>query len=121
MATFDRIADLVALDARLKKIRAEVAAAVTAHGSHLMDLFGIGPAGAARILSDVGDVLGSTTPTSCSASSYATHSPPKARAREDTAGRLKDPARPTHTRSSTLRISHFPDPRKRRYAAFRPP
>jgi transposase len=34
----------------------ELAVAVRTRGSHLMDLRGIGPAGAARILSDVGDV-----------------------------------------------------------------
>ena len=32
-----------------------------------------------------------------------------------TAGRLFNPARSTFPRSSTLRISHFPDPRNRRY------
>jgi len=32
------------------------------------------------------------------------------RAREGTAGRLKNPARSTCPRTSTLRISHFPDP-----------
>ena len=52
----EEIADLVAVDAKLKKIKAELEAAVLARGSHLMDLFGIGPAGAARILADVGDV-----------------------------------------------------------------
>jgi hypothetical protein len=31
-------------------------------------------------------------------------------------GRLKNPARSTCPRTSTLRISHFPDPRRRRYA-----
>ena len=35
-----------------------------------------------------------------------------ARAREGTAGRLKNPARSTCPRTSTLRISHFPDPRQ---------
>jgi len=30
-------------------------------------------------------------------------------------GRLKNPARSTCPRTSTLRISHFPDPRNRRY------
>ena len=39
-----------------------------------------------------------------------------ARAREGTAGRLKNPARSTCPRTSTLRISHFPDPQNRRYA-----
>ena len=37
------------------------------------------------------------------------------RVREGTAGRLSNPARPTSTRTSTLRISHFPDPHNRRY------
>ena len=41
---------------------------------------------------------------------------PKVRIREGTAGRHSYPARPTLTRSSTLRISHFPDPQPRRYA-----
>ncbi len=52
----EEIADLVAVDAKLKKIKAELTAAVTARGSHLMDIYGIGPAGAARVLADVGDV-----------------------------------------------------------------
>lgn len=39
----------------------------------------------------------------------------RTRAREGTAGRLKNPARLTFPRTSTLRISHFPDPRNRRY------
>ena len=39
------------------------------------------------------------------------------RIREGTAGRLKNPARSTCPRTSTLRISHFPDPRSRRYNA----
>ena len=37
------------------------------------------------------------------------------RAREDTPGRLFNPARPTYPRTSALRISHFPDPHPRRY------
>ncbi|MAQ14284.1 MAG: IS110 family transposase [Sandaracinus sp.] len=52
----EEIADLVALDAKLKKIKAELKAAVTARGSTLMDIYGVGPAGAARALADVGDV-----------------------------------------------------------------
>jgi transposase len=52
----DQLADLVRLDARLKAMKAELRQAVLACGSHLMDLPGIGPAGAARILADVGDV-----------------------------------------------------------------
>ena len=52
----DEIADLVSLDARLKKIKAELKAAVTARGSTLIGIYGVGPAGAARTLADVGDV-----------------------------------------------------------------
>ena len=52
----EEVADLVATDAKLKALTKELATAVRARGSHLMDLRGIGPAGAARILADVGDV-----------------------------------------------------------------
>ena len=50
------IEDLVRIDRRLKTMKAEQAAAVRERRSTLMDLYGIGPAGAARILADVGDV-----------------------------------------------------------------
>ena len=43
-----------------------------------------------------------------------------ARVREGTAGRLTNPARPTCPRTSTLRISHFPDPQNRRYNRLGP-
>jgi transposase len=52
----DQLADLVRLDARLKELKADLKQAIEASGSHVMDLPGIGPAGAARILADVGDV-----------------------------------------------------------------
>ncbi len=52
----EEITDLVAVDAKLKAIKKELKAAVVARGSHLMDLFGVGPAVAARVLADVGDV-----------------------------------------------------------------
>ncbi|MEV0794893.1 IS110 family transposase [Kribbella sp. NPDC050459] len=55
MAT-EEIEDLIAVDTKLKAIKNELRSAVVVRGSHLMDLHGIGPAGAARILSDVGDV-----------------------------------------------------------------
>jgi len=50
------IADLARYDIKLKVMKAELKAAVLARGSRLMDIHGIGPAGAARILADVGDV-----------------------------------------------------------------
>ncbi len=52
----EELADLVAVDEEVKKIKAELKAAVRERGSTLMDVHGIGPAGAARILADVGDV-----------------------------------------------------------------
>jgi transposase len=52
----EELEDLHRLDAKLKTMKAELKAAVLATGSHLMDIHGIGPAGAARILADVGDI-----------------------------------------------------------------
>ena len=52
----EEISDLVAVDKKLKQIKAELRAAVITRGSGLMDIHGIGPAGAARILADVGDI-----------------------------------------------------------------
>ncbi|MGO4360953.1 IS110 family transposase [Terrabacter sp. RAF57] len=52
----EELADLVVVDAKLKTIKAELRAAVLARGSSLMEITGIGPAGAARILADVGDI-----------------------------------------------------------------
>jgi transposase len=40
----EAVADLVATDTKLKTMTKELAAAVQARGSHLMDLHGIGPA-----------------------------------------------------------------------------
>jgi transposase len=42
------------------------------------------------------------------------------RVREGTAGRHFNPARPARTRTPALRVSHFPDPRNRRYPRCRP-
>ena len=52
----EELEDLHRLDAKLKAMKAELKAAVQATGSHLIDIYGIGPAGAARILADVGDI-----------------------------------------------------------------
>lgn len=52
----EQVEDLVVIDARIKAINKELKAMVLATGSHLMDLPGVGPIGAARILADVGDV-----------------------------------------------------------------
>ena len=52
----EELADLDRYDIKLKAMKAELKAAVLARGSRLMDIHGIGPAGAARILADVGDV-----------------------------------------------------------------
>ena len=64
----------------------------------------------------------SATPSTASCS--PTPSSPRLRAprraREGTAGRLQNPARPAHTRTPALRISHFPDPHPRPYRPPRP-
>jgi transposase len=52
----EELADIDRLDTKLKAMKAELKGAVLATGSQLMDIHGIGPAGAARILADVGDV-----------------------------------------------------------------
>jgi transposase len=52
----EELADLGAVDTKLKAIKKGLRTAVSDRGSHLMELFGIGPAGAARILCDTGDV-----------------------------------------------------------------
>jgi transposase len=52
----DELAEVARIDAKARAVKAELRRAVTAHGSHLMDLPGIGPIGAARILADVGDI-----------------------------------------------------------------
>jgi transposase len=52
----EELEDIDRLDVKLKAMKAELKAAVLATGSHLMDIHGIGPAGAARILADVGDI-----------------------------------------------------------------
>jgi transposase len=52
----EELADAGRLDASLKAMKGELKTAVLATGSHLMDIHGIGPAGAARILADAGDI-----------------------------------------------------------------
>ena len=52
----EELADLVAVDTKLKKITTELKAAVRDRESNLMQIHGVGPAGAARILADVGDI-----------------------------------------------------------------
>ena len=52
----EELAELIAVDAKIKKATAELKVLVLARGSRLMDLHGVGPVVAARILADVGDV-----------------------------------------------------------------
>jgi transposase len=52
----EELADLVAVEAKMKKSTAELKAMVKARGSRLMELPGVGPVVAARTLADVGDV-----------------------------------------------------------------
>jgi transposase len=52
----DEPADLVAIEKKVKALTIEIRAIVKERGSHLMDLPGVGPIVAARVLADVGDV-----------------------------------------------------------------
>ncbi len=52
----EELAELMAVDAKIKKSTAELKAMVLARRSTLMNLHGVGPVVAARILADVGDV-----------------------------------------------------------------
>ncbi|WP_211659260.1 IS110 family transposase [Phytoactinopolyspora halophila] len=52
----DELADLIAIEKKVKTLTTEIKTTVTQRGSHLMDLPGVGPVVAARILADVGDV-----------------------------------------------------------------
>jgi transposase len=52
----DHLAGIRALDARIKYIGTQIAALVTASGTSLTGLFGVGPVIAGRILAEVGDV-----------------------------------------------------------------
>jgi transposase len=52
----EELAELIAVDAKIKKATAELKAMVLARESRLMDIPGVGAVVAARILADVGDV-----------------------------------------------------------------
>jgi transposase len=52
----EELAELVAVDLKIKKATAELKAMVLARDSRLMNLPGVGPVVAARVLADVGDV-----------------------------------------------------------------
>jgi transposase len=52
----EELLELTAVDAKIKQATAELKAMVLARGSRLMDIHGVGPVVAARILADVGDV-----------------------------------------------------------------
>src|SRR6478736_5636539 len=52
----EELADLVVVEAKMKKSTAELKVLVKARGSRLMDLRGVGPVVAARTLADVGDI-----------------------------------------------------------------
>ena len=56
MLALEQLAEMVALDQKIKASTTELKSLVLARGSTLMDLTGVGPVVAARILADVGDV-----------------------------------------------------------------
>lgn len=52
----DELANLITIEKKVKALTVEIKAIVIERGSHLMELHGVGPVVAARILADVGDV-----------------------------------------------------------------
>jgi hypothetical protein len=56
----DHLADVCALDDRLKYTTGQIAALVTASGNGMTGLYGIGPVIARRILAEVGNVAQSS-------------------------------------------------------------
>ena len=52
----EELAELIAVEAKIKKATAELKAMVLARDSRLMDIHGVGAVVAARILADVGDI-----------------------------------------------------------------
>ena len=52
----EELSELIVVDTKIKKATAELKAMVLARNSRLMDLHGVGPVVAARVLADVGDV-----------------------------------------------------------------
>ena len=52
----EQLAELVAVEKKIKALTKELKAMVLARGSRLMDIHGVGPVVAARVLADVGDV-----------------------------------------------------------------
>jgi transposase len=52
----EMIGELEAIDKKMKTLKKELTALVTARGSTLLEVNGIGPSGAARLLADVGDI-----------------------------------------------------------------
>lgn len=52
----EELAELIAVEAKIKKATAELKQIVLARGSRLMEIHGVGPVVAARILADVGDI-----------------------------------------------------------------
>jgi transposase len=57
----EHVAELVAIDKRIRTANAELRELIAATGSTLLELFGVGPCGAARLLGDVGDISRFTT------------------------------------------------------------
>jgi transposase len=54
--TVELIGELESIDKKIKAIDKDLTQLVTARGSTLLELHGIGPSGAARLLADVGDI-----------------------------------------------------------------
>jgi transposase len=83
----EELAELIAVEAKIKKATAELKSIVLARGSHLMDIHGVGPVVAARVLADVATSPASPTATASPPGAAPHHWRPPPGSRTDTASR----------------------------------
>ena len=93
--------ELEVIDARIKTAKKQLAALVAETGSGLMQLNGIGPSGAARLLGDIGDV--SRFPTKAHFASWNGTAPLDASSGEQTRHRLSRAGNHARAEAAALR------------------
>jgi transposase len=117
------IGELEAIDRKIKTIKKELTALITARGSTLLELNGIGPSCAARLLADVGDIhrfadrdrfasWNGTAPLDASSGKPATTPPVPRRQPTHQPGTAHDGGRPTPKPDRGTRLLRQPQGRR---------